>query len=268
MALISELNGTISDVLRIPLPTVAMYSRRLREAGKLSEKGRGRGAAHATPLDAARLLIALVVDLGPARSTEVVTDFGGLQLSDALEIEPSRAPVAKNVIESVSIRLFGAYELPEEHTFEEAFAAIIAGFANERFALAWTAATRAIPGLNNTIQQFIAPDCSVVVMDTSLQASIHLNGNRYHYASEAMRRLLRSTSWQDHERMFEEFERGVVSKYRRGINSTRSIPFEELRKIAAVVNGGEIDLKALLERHRAAELDARTQANSSEAQTQ
>ncbi len=262
MALISKLNATISDVLSVPLPTVSMYSRRLREAGKLSEKGRGRGAAQATPLDAARLLLALMVNLGSSRAAQVVTDFGELIPVDTTETEERGPPLVGHVVRRERIRLHDVYALSEVHTFEEAFAAIIRGFADLSFATKWCNAALAIPGRNNVIERFFPADCRVVVIDTALQTSVHLAGNQYNYSCVAMRDILRSRSYEEQKLKCDEYETGVAARYRRGIESVRTIDFSELRKIARVVNGHEIDLDALLKKRKVAEMATYASADS------
>lgn len=59
MALVSDLVEAIAEVEDLPLPTVQMVARHLREAGLLSTGARGRNAPAATVTDAANLLIAV-----------------------------------------------------------------------------------------------------------------------------------------------------------------------------------------------------------------
>ena len=101
MALISDLVTELSVMSGIPEPSIAVVARRLREDGLLSQKGRGRGAAQATPLDAARLCIALMIGGKAKDASIVVADFGGLRLSQptsspdiATQGSPSRQQLA------------------------------------------------------------------------------------------------------------------------------------------------------------------------------
>ena len=169
------------------------------------------------------------------------------------------------MIAAKGIRLHDAYELANTHIFEDAFAAVIAGFADLRFATEWSAAARAIPGRNNSVQGYTPAECSVVVFDTALQASLYLSANQYSYSYEAVGRLLQSASWEEQKRIYDEYEATVAAKYRRGIKSVRTIDFRELSKIAKVVNGQEVDLEAFLEEHVAAKMNARAQDYSGEA---
>jgi len=59
MATLSDLVKTLAGVTGLPEATVFAYGRFAREAGLISQSGRGRGAATMTVRDAANLLIAL-----------------------------------------------------------------------------------------------------------------------------------------------------------------------------------------------------------------
>ena len=70
MAKLSDL-VTILALEHIDVPaTLQLFSRRLREAGRVTKAKRGFGAAEATPLDAARLLISTGATDRPERSVE------------------------------------------------------------------------------------------------------------------------------------------------------------------------------------------------------
>lgn len=57
-----DLANLLSQLLRIPVSTIALYGRHLRAADLVNVKGYGRGAAQMTPRDAAVYLVALCVD--------------------------------------------------------------------------------------------------------------------------------------------------------------------------------------------------------------
>lgn len=57
-----DLAKLLSRLLGIPFSTIDLYGRRLRDAGMLSIKGHGRGAAHMTAVDATTWLTSLCVD--------------------------------------------------------------------------------------------------------------------------------------------------------------------------------------------------------------
>src|SRR4051794_24739669 len=59
VALLSDLVKAVADVEGIDQTSVGIFARTAREAKLISQKGRGRGAAHMTVRDAANLLIAV-----------------------------------------------------------------------------------------------------------------------------------------------------------------------------------------------------------------
>jgi hypothetical protein len=87
MARLSDLVIDLAAVLRMEATTINTYARHLREAGLLSQGGRGVNAAQVTPLDAARLLIAMMVDGHAKDAPQTVRDFGGALLFSAKEDE-------------------------------------------------------------------------------------------------------------------------------------------------------------------------------------
>lgn len=75
-------NQIISATLTTPLTTVTDYARRLKEAGLLSTAPRGAAAPHMTPLDAARLTLAILLTETPAaQCVERVRRFGQIPYS-------------------------------------------------------------------------------------------------------------------------------------------------------------------------------------------
>jgi hypothetical protein len=76
MATVGQLTETIATATGVPKPTVALVVRSLREAGLLTTGARGRNAPRMTPLDAARILIALLGSERPVDAPRVVEDFG------------------------------------------------------------------------------------------------------------------------------------------------------------------------------------------------
>lgn len=81
MALVSDLVEAIAEVEDLPLPTVQMVARHLREAGLLSTGARGRNAPPATVTDAANLLIAVNANGCIVKdSPTTVLEYRGLML--------------------------------------------------------------------------------------------------------------------------------------------------------------------------------------------
>jgi len=118
MALISDLVKELAVSTGTAEKSITVIARWLREDGLLSQKGHGRGAARATPLDAARLLIALMVGGKSKNAPQAVRDFG------QLVIMPE--PDAKR--RKTDVRAF--LEPPNGSTFEDGLALLIESFGN------------------------------------------------------------------------------------------------------------------------------------------
>lgn len=75
MALLSKLVSTIAAVEGIDEGQVTWVARHLREAGLITQAGRGRGAAHMTINDATNLLIGVNAAASAKEASEAVADF-------------------------------------------------------------------------------------------------------------------------------------------------------------------------------------------------
>lgn len=74
-------NTMLSKALTTPEATVITYARRLKEAGMLTTGARGRHAPEMTPMDAARVTIAILTSDGPVHCVERVRLFGQIKYS-------------------------------------------------------------------------------------------------------------------------------------------------------------------------------------------
>lgn len=74
-------NTMIAQALATPEPSVITYARRLKESGLMATGARGRHAPEMTPLDAARITIAILTTDSPAECAERVRRFGQLRFS-------------------------------------------------------------------------------------------------------------------------------------------------------------------------------------------
>ena len=74
-------NQMIAQALTTPEPSVITYARRLKEAGLMATGARGRHAPEMTPLDAARITIAILTTDSPAECAERVRRFGQIKFS-------------------------------------------------------------------------------------------------------------------------------------------------------------------------------------------
>jgi hypothetical protein len=71
-----EFNISVSHIFGIPEKTITVYTRLLKEAGLLTSGRGGRAAPDMTPLDAARMTIALLTCSGPSQAVGRVKQFG------------------------------------------------------------------------------------------------------------------------------------------------------------------------------------------------
>lgn len=74
-------NKMIADELTTPEPSVILYARHLKEAGLMTTGARGRNAPEMTPLDAARITIAILTTDSPLQCVERVRRFGRIKYS-------------------------------------------------------------------------------------------------------------------------------------------------------------------------------------------
>lgn len=74
----STFNELVSEAYRVEPGAVRLYTRFLKEAGLLTTGRGGRGAPEMTPLDAARVTIALLATDKPARAVERLERFRNL----------------------------------------------------------------------------------------------------------------------------------------------------------------------------------------------
>lgn len=107
----STFNELVSEAYRVEPGAVRLYTRFLKEAGLLTTGRGGRGAPEMTPLDAARVTIALLATDKPARAVERLERFRNLPFRadlsqgpfpDALGIEEGAT------LESVLTKLFSS----------------------------------------------------------------------------------------------------------------------------------------------------------------
>lgn len=80
---IGPFTNFIAQELRVEAATVAIYARELRKAGLLTTGARGVNAPHMRPLDAARLLIALMATDRPSEAVGAVERWRTMQLCPA-----------------------------------------------------------------------------------------------------------------------------------------------------------------------------------------
>lgn len=220
MALISDLVTELSVMSGMPQETVAGFARYLREAGLLSQKGRGRGAARATALDAARLCTALMVGGRAKDAPQAVADFRVLEAWNPRKRAGEDYPDL--TLEAVS-------GLTPGHRFDEALAALVGAWADADLVAKMAA--------------FAGPEAQHPVMSASLNVSgvtgyISFGSTRYAYSDAELAQAVRSL--QDGARP-QEIEGKINPAMRRtfryfsGIRTTRELTGAELRPLGEVV---------------------------------
>jgi hypothetical protein len=111
MASSTQLSECVAEQLGLPEVTVALHMRNIREAGLITQGGRGRSSARMTAVDAAHLLISAVGSLHPKDSVEIVERYAGLGKTRHSNWEIGLVPKFD--------------QLPKQHTFAEALTALI-----------------------------------------------------------------------------------------------------------------------------------------------
>lgn len=81
---IGPFTNFIAQELCVEAATVAIYARELRKAGLLTTGARGVNAPHMRPLDAARLLIALMATDRPSEAVASVERWGAMWLDESV----------------------------------------------------------------------------------------------------------------------------------------------------------------------------------------
>lgn len=118
----------IAAAFTVEEKTVTVYARALKEAGLLTSGARGVNAPDMTPLDAARMTIALLACDGPSQAVERVRRFGQIRYSpdtrhsavwrDTIGREEFTSTFPVEMLEEV---LAFIYSVPLRLPFEEAF---------------------------------------------------------------------------------------------------------------------------------------------------
>jgi hypothetical protein len=111
MASSTQLSECAAKQLGLPEATVALHMRNIREAGLITQGGRGRSSARMTATDAAQLLIASVGSLNPKDSVEVVGKYAGIKKTRRSNWKIGLVPKLD--------------QLSKQHTFAEALTALI-----------------------------------------------------------------------------------------------------------------------------------------------
>lgn len=228
----------VANILGLPEPTVTGAFRVLRVNGLMTTGARGVNAPEMTYMDAARMLIAMLVSERPAYAESGAKDFGSLVCTDfrsATELSPY---LDRQVLEQVNAIAtdftFEERGLSERHSFEEALAEIIRMFGDDRNEEYWKRGQ--MIGHDGTIFE---PQITIEVIPTELSARIFMQGNRYDYYDA----LVDHNDWEEHlsseeyeaEQTANEAHELKKSRYSTAIKSVRSVETDQLVKLAELI---------------------------------
>jgi hypothetical protein len=105
----------VSQVMGVPLPTVVDIDRKLVKAELRAKTGRGFNAAQMTPVDAARILTAVLASPQANTSAEAVERYA--------QTRPDKTRSSDHLFRAVNIEDLAA--LPARHSFVDGFTALI-----------------------------------------------------------------------------------------------------------------------------------------------
>jgi hypothetical protein len=120
MATPAQLMQTLSDATGVPLATIVDLDRKLVKAGLRTKGGRGFNAPQMKPLDAARLLTAV---LASPQSNEAASSVERYMQTRVDKERSSETLFAATGLDGLAV-------LPARHSFVEALAVLIASAAN------------------------------------------------------------------------------------------------------------------------------------------
>lgn len=224
MALISSIAIELTIMTNGEERTGATIARMLREARLLSQKGRGRGAAKATPLDAARLLIAMMIRPQVKEARQVVEDFGGLVCTQVVQSKDNVAP---------GIDLHWVAHLAEGHRLEEALAALIGLWDDE-------AKVEALEEAH--LLRGLWPAMGVAIAVNGLTADLWIGGMKYAYMHPTQVAVNADVEGHSNDRPVGTASRlawkrldEVFARYRSEILTSHTITTDGIRSLGEVV---------------------------------
>lgn len=228
----------VANILCLPEPTITGAFRVLRVNGLMTTGARGVNAPEMTDMDAARMLIAMLVSERPAYAESGARDFGSLvctNFKSAIELNPYLdEQVLEQVNDIAKDFTFEARGLSVRHTFEEAISEIIRMFGDDRNEEYWERGQ--IIAHDGTIFE---PQITIEVIPTELSARILMQGNRYEYHDA----LVDHNDWEEadydeNQASIEAFEL-KKSRYATAIRSVRSVETDQIEKLAELIRQTE-----------------------------
>ena len=226
MATPGQLIAKISEDLNVPARTVTVYDRKLREAGLLSKFGRGRGSVHRSPLDTARILIAILGTDTPVRAAEVVKDFGALE-----RYYDEAVPASELNLVSLCGKQFA-----DIHTLEDAISAVIAGFGQDEFRNRLKKYSYSHPGWRY--------DVVLEVSERTLRVELKIKSHYYRYGHRGDLESYGDYYFSDEPSAKDRRSYESLLERYRGIPTTRRIDLSMIKPIAEFIAGIEAETDA------------------------
>lgn len=215
MALLSELVTTCEAQRLDTRATLGVFARRLREAGRLSQFGRGRGAAHMTYLDAARFLIACAATDHPERAADAEFQFSNAVFS------PSG--------------MQGEFPLDAKNapTLDVALAKVLEAIADGTIDAAQLDADKA-----RSADPLIRTPAIMwlIVRRGGVSASLRVRDGTYHYQHPTLVAVTAAKDYQAQKPLIEAFDR-ETHRFRSGKNLTAELDSRLLRAVANLIAG-------------------------------
>jgi hypothetical protein len=122
-----QLVSAVSIALGVPHETVVVHDRNLSVAGLRTKGARGRNAPAVTPLDAARLVTAILGSARVADSVETVRAFARVTFADTIFTGSQVLAGEREKYEREKSSMFAIMGLPQKHNFTEGLAGLIRG---------------------------------------------------------------------------------------------------------------------------------------------
>jgi hypothetical protein len=227
MAKLSDLVSDLALRLNVEEKSIATVARYLREAGMLSQGARGVHAAQAKALDAARLIIAMMVEGKAKDAVQRVRDFGSLVLHEWRAEED----------ETDEIALYDLYGFDEDPTLEQALAAVIAGYGDPLV----------MEVLDRNSSESFWPIIRLEIADWTVSATLNIRRHIFRFVHPAHLSAIASMSEDDRVATSDRIAAyaALLDRYQRGIRSRREISSMELWPIGEMLAGlravGEVD---------------------------
>lgn len=229
-----------ASILKLPEPTISGAFRVLRESGLMTSGARGVNAPDMTDLDAARMLIAMLVNERPAYAESGVRDFGQLICTDFRPVNFEGTGVDLKQREFVSMAdaaksfTLDARGLPERHSFEQAVAELVRMYGDDRDQPYWQSSQIDIGDRGR-----LDPHTTIEVLASELTATIRMQGNVYEYTDP----LIDPASWGNGQTPdeitadadAEEAHELKLARYSTAIRSVRSIDTIQITALARML---------------------------------